>query len=96
MKCLCFNVGRDGILPVNLNNFIPKGSPWYLQAASSVNDLGEIVGYGLINGEVHAFLATPASGAFDAAFDSGEIRRDAQSAATAPARRPFSGLKLTK
>jgi probable HAF family extracellular repeat protein len=45
--------------PVDLNTLIPKNSPWYLQGALSVNDAGEIVGYGLINGETHAFLATP-------------------------------------
>jgi hypothetical protein len=46
-------------VPMDLNNFIPAGSPWYLQAALSINAAGEIVGYGLINGNVHAFLATP-------------------------------------
>ncbi|MGI9075684.1 MAG: hypothetical protein ACR2JB_31130 [Bryobacteraceae bacterium] len=44
---------------VDLNRLIPKGSPWYLQAAQSINDAGEIAGYGTINGETHAFLATP-------------------------------------
>jgi hypothetical protein len=43
----------------DLNALIPAGSPWYLQATSSINDAGEIAGQGLINGEVHAFLATP-------------------------------------
>jgi probable HAF family extracellular repeat protein len=46
-------------MPVDLNTLIPANSGWYLQAASSINDAGEIVGYGLINGNVHAFLATP-------------------------------------
>jgi hypothetical protein len=46
-------------VPMDLNDFIPAGSPWYLQNASSINDAGEIVGWGTINGEVHAFLATP-------------------------------------
>jgi probable HAF family extracellular repeat protein len=44
---------------MDLNTLIPAGSPWYLQAALSLNDAGEIVGYGSINGNVHAFLATP-------------------------------------
>jgi hypothetical protein len=44
---------------VDLNTLIPKNSPWYLQNAESINDAGEIVGTGLINGEPHAFLATP-------------------------------------
>ncbi len=46
-------------VPVDLNTLIPAGSPWYLQFASSINDAGEIVGWGTINGEVHAFPATP-------------------------------------
>ena len=45
--------------PIDLNTFIPPGSPWYLQAASSINDAGQIVGWGTINGNIHAFLATP-------------------------------------
>jgi len=49
-------------VPMDLNTFIPKGSPWYLQAAQSINNAGEIVGQGLINGAVHAFLATPRHG----------------------------------
>ena len=46
-------------LPVDLNTLIPAGSPWYLQNACALNDAGQIAGQGLINGEVHAFLATP-------------------------------------
>lgn len=46
-------------VPVDLNTVIPVGSPWYLQFASSIDDRGEIVGWGTINGEVHAFLAKP-------------------------------------
>jgi probable HAF family extracellular repeat protein len=46
-------------VPMDLNKFIPKNSPWYLQQASSINDAGQIVGSGTIHGEVHAFLATP-------------------------------------
>ena len=49
----------QGKVPVDLNTLIPAGSPWYLQNACSINDAGEIAGQGLINGEVHAFLATP-------------------------------------
>ena len=49
----------QGKVPKDLNDFIPAGSPWYLQWAASINDAGEIVGWGTINGEVHAFLATP-------------------------------------
>jgi probable HAF family extracellular repeat protein len=46
-------------VPMDLNAFIPKDSGWYLQAAESLNDAGQIVGQGTIHGETHAFLATP-------------------------------------
>lgn len=49
----------DGRL-IDLNTLIPSNSGWSLQAASSINDAGQIVGWGTINGETHAFLATPA------------------------------------
>jgi probable HAF family extracellular repeat protein len=45
--------------PVDLNTLIPADSGWYLQAAEAINDAGEIVGYGTINGNTHAFRATP-------------------------------------
>jgi probable HAF family extracellular repeat protein len=45
----------------DLNTLIPPNSPWYLQAAQSINDAGEIVGYGTIGGNVHALLAKPIS-----------------------------------
>jgi probable HAF family extracellular repeat protein len=45
--------------PVDLNTLIPAHSGWVLQGAFSINNAGEIVGFGLINGETHAFLATP-------------------------------------
>ncbi len=44
----------------DLNELIPVGSPWYLLQALSLNSSGEIAGFGTINGETHAFLATPA------------------------------------
>ena len=49
---------QEGVL-TDLNTLIAPGSPWYLQTACSINDAGEIVGQGLINGSIHAFLATP-------------------------------------
>jgi probable HAF family extracellular repeat protein len=48
---------KDGVM-VDLNDLIPKGSPWMLQSAAGINASGQIAGQGLINGEVHAFLAT--------------------------------------
>jgi probable HAF family extracellular repeat protein len=49
---------KDGVM-VDLNDLIPKGLPWILQSAAGINASGQIAGQGLINGEVHAFLATP-------------------------------------
>lgn len=49
---------KDGVM-VDLNDIIPKESPWMLQSAASINESGQIAGQGLINNEVHAFLATP-------------------------------------
>jgi probable HAF family extracellular repeat protein len=49
----------QGKVPVALNTLIPKDSGWYLQCAQGINDAGQISGFGLINGEVHAFVATP-------------------------------------
>ena len=49
----------QGKTPVDLNTLIPADSGWYLQCAQGINDAGEISGFGLINGEVHAFLAKP-------------------------------------
>jgi len=43
----------------NLNNEIAKNSGWTLTAADSVNNFGQIVGWGVIGGETHAFLLTP-------------------------------------
>jgi probable HAF family extracellular repeat protein len=47
---------------VDLNALLPAGSPWYLLQALSINSAGQITGVGLVNGEIHAFLATPISG----------------------------------
>jgi probable HAF family extracellular repeat protein len=44
---------------VDLNDLVQKPSPWTLQSAAGLNASGQIAGQGLINGEVHAFLATP-------------------------------------
>jgi probable HAF family extracellular repeat protein len=51
-------IWENGVM-TDLNTLIAADSPWYLQAAQAINNAGEITGYGLINGEVHTFLATP-------------------------------------
>jgi probable HAF family extracellular repeat protein len=43
----------------NLNNLIPPKSGWVLNEATDINDKGQIVGEGKINGQTHAFLLTP-------------------------------------
>lgn len=49
----------QGKTPVDLNTLIPKNSGWYLECAQGINDAGEIVGFGTINGSTHAFLLKP-------------------------------------
>jgi len=45
--------------PVDLNTLIPENSGWLLECAQGINDAGEIVGFGTLNGSTHAFLAKP-------------------------------------
>jgi probable HAF family extracellular repeat protein len=47
----------DGM--IDLNESLPPGSGWELTEARAINDSGQIVGYGIINGETHAFLLHP-------------------------------------
>jgi len=44
---------------LDLNNLIPANSGWVLQLANAINDKGQIVGYGTLNGQTEAFLLTP-------------------------------------
>ena len=48
---------RDGDL-IDLNSLSPADSGWTLQNAYAINQDGQIVGTGIIDGETHAFLAT--------------------------------------
>jgi probable HAF family extracellular repeat protein len=43
---------------VDLNDLISSSSGWELEFAEAINDSGQIVGFGNINGETHAFLLT--------------------------------------
>lgn len=43
----------------DLNDALPPSSGWVLEAAASVNDFGEIVGSGTLNGAPAGFLLTP-------------------------------------
>ncbi len=47
----------DGAL-TDLNDLLPNGSGWVLGEALGINDSGQIVGIGSINGQGHAFLMT--------------------------------------
>jgi probable HAF family extracellular repeat protein len=49
---------ENGVMK-DLNTLIPANSGWILEFANSINDKGQIVGRGIINGQTHAFLATP-------------------------------------
>ncbi|HEX4966857.1 MAG TPA: hypothetical protein VF173_38970 [Thermoanaerobaculia bacterium] len=47
---------------IDLNTRIPAGSGWVLNAATGINDLGEIVGYGKLNGgNYRGFLLKPST-----------------------------------
>jgi probable HAF family extracellular repeat protein len=48
----------DGVAN-DLNDLLPDGSGWLLTDARGINDAGQIVGYGAINNQTHAFLMTP-------------------------------------
>jgi len=52
-----------GGAPRDLNEYIPVNSGWVLTEARGVNDSGQIVGNGLLNGQPRAFLLTPNLGA---------------------------------
>jgi len=49
----------------DLNNLIPPNSGWTLLEAKGINERGEIVGTGVIQGEEHAFLLIPNGGGAD-------------------------------
>jgi|GEM_PF-3135798 len=42
-----------------LNNLIPANSGWFLEFAYDINDIGQIIGNGTLNGERSGFLLTP-------------------------------------
>jgi probable HAF family extracellular repeat protein len=47
-----------------LQDLIPTGTGWLLKYASAINDSGQIVGYGTLNGQTHAFIMTPVQRVF--------------------------------
>ncbi len=44
---------------IDLNSLIDPSSGWVLVAANAINDIGDIVGYGIVDGTFHAYLLTP-------------------------------------
>jgi probable HAF family extracellular repeat protein len=45
---------------IDLMSLLPASSGWtVLYTGTGINDLGQITGYGVINGQEHAFLMTP-------------------------------------
>lgn len=46
---------------VDLNSVLPPGSPWVLLSASGINDRGQIVGQGKMNGEYLGYRLDPAN-----------------------------------
>ncbi len=51
-------IWQDGQI-IDLNSLIPTDTGWQLLSAQGVNDFGDIVGFGTLNGETRAFLLTP-------------------------------------
>src|SRR5439155_869072 len=43
----------------NINNLLAAGSGWVLREATAINDLGQIVGVGVHDGQTRAFLLSP-------------------------------------
>lgn len=50
---------HDGTAMVDLNTRLWNGGGWLLREAMGINDAGQIVGEGILNGKVHAFLLQP-------------------------------------
>ncbi len=52
-------IWEQGIGWRNLNELIPPGSGWELYYATGINNRGQIIGSGFLNGENRAYLLTP-------------------------------------
>ena len=53
-------VSFNGAKMQDLNKLIPRRSGWVLGEADGINAAGQIVGYGTVGSQTHAFLLTPA------------------------------------
>jgi probable HAF family extracellular repeat protein len=54
-----FNPGTGTFFMWDLNSLLPAGSNSVLESATSINDAGQIVGRGIVNGVEQAFILTP-------------------------------------
>jgi probable HAF family extracellular repeat protein len=74
----------NGVAMIDLNTLIPAGSGWFLQVGSAINDSGQIAGTGVFNGQLHAFLLTPAGDVTPPDFDPASWPGDQAAEATGP------------
>jgi probable HAF family extracellular repeat protein len=49
---------RPGVGMIDLNSLLSPSSGWLLQHATDINDLGQIVGFGTLNGASHSWVLT--------------------------------------
>lgn len=49
---------KGGVM-TDLNKLLPTNSGWHLTSATGINNLGEITGFGLLNGVFHAYIMKP-------------------------------------
>ncbi len=75
-------IWQQGVMS-DLNDLLAFGSGWELEAARAINEPGQIVGLGTINGETHAFLLTPCQADGDMDGDGSTNGRDIQKFADA-------------
>ena len=45
----------------DLNATLPADSGWTLEKAKAINNRGQIIGSGTLNGQAHMFLLTPSA-----------------------------------
>jgi len=57
----------DNCSLININDLLPLGSGWDLREARGINDAGQIVGWGITNGQVHAFVLNPSTNSTNSA-----------------------------
>ncbi|MBL9126773.1 MAG: DUF3466 family protein, partial [Verrucomicrobiales bacterium] len=50
---------HSGGVTLDLNSLLPESSGWYLSTAQDINDAGQIVGTGFLNGRSRGFVLTP-------------------------------------